>query len=285
MRLGAKEQETSVLALHHRYLSLALAATLAVTASDGARAQGKLDAEYRVSLAGIPIGKGTWALDIGDVRYTATASGTATGLMRVLTGGHGTTNVSGTFNASQPFTSLYASTIATRHKTDNIRFVVDNGSIEDLKFDPPQKADSSRVPVTEAHLHGVIDPITAALVRMPGTGDPISAEACRRGVSIFDGRMRYDLKLAFKRFEQVKADKGYAGPVVVCAVNFTPIAGYVPHRAAIRYIASQQDIEVWLAPIAGTRVLVPFRAQSPTPIGPVVFEATRFVALAVPKTQ
>ncbi len=70
--------------------------------------------------------------------------------------------------------------------------------------------------------------------------------------------------------DQVKADKGYAGPVVVCAVYFSPIAGYIPSRAAIRYIAKQRDIEVWLAPIAGTRVLVPFRAQGPTPIGQVV---------------
>jgi len=41
-------------------------------------------------------------------------------------------------------------------------------------------------------------------------------------------------------------------------------------------------MEVWLAPIAGTRVLVPFRAQGPTPIGRMVMEATQFVSVAVP---
>jgi hypothetical protein len=39
-------------------------------------------------------------------------------------------------------------------------------------------------------------------------------------------------------------------------------------------------MEVWLAPIAGTRVLVPFRAQGPTPIGEAVMEATQFVTIA-----
>ena len=92
--------------------------------------------------------------------------------------------------------------------------------------------------------------------------------------------MRYDLQLAFKRMEQVKADKGYAGPVVVCAVYFSPIAGYIPSRTAIKYISKQRDIEVWLAPIAGTRVLVPFRAQGPTPIGEAVLEAAQFVSTA-----
>ena len=82
--------------------------------------------------------------------------------------------------------------------------------------------------------------------------------------------------------DKVKADKGYAGPVVVCAVYFSPIAGYIPSRAAIKYIAKLRDMEVWLAPIAGTRVLVPFRAQGPTPIGQAVLEATQFVSVAIP---
>ena len=82
--------------------------------------------------------------------------------------------------------------------------------------------------------------------------------------------------------DHVKADKGYAGPVVVCAVYFAPIAGFIPSRAAIRYIAKLRDMEVWLAPIAGTRVLVPFRAQGPTPIGRVVLEARSSSAQPLP---
>ena len=78
--------------------------------------------------------------------------------------------------------------------------------------------------------------------------------------------------------DTVKADKGYSGEVVVCAVYFAPIAGYVPSRSTIKYISKQREMEVWLAPIAGTRVLVPFRAQSPTPIGEAVLKATQFVS-------
>ena len=129
---------------------------------------------------------------------------------------------------------------------------------------------------------GILDPMTASLMRTPGTGTPLSPEACQRTLAIFDGRLRYDLQFAYKRMEHVKAEKGYAGPVVVCAVYFSPVAGYIPSRAAIRYIAKLRDMEVWLAPIAGTRVLVPFRAQGPTPIGRMVMEATQFVSVAVP---
>ena len=124
--------------------------------------------------------------------------------------------------------------------------------------------------------------MTASLVRAPGTGNPIAAEACDRTLSIFDGRLRYDLKLAFKRLDAVHAEKGYSGPAVVCSVKFSPLAGYIPSRTAIKYLARQHDIEIWLAPIAGTRVLVPFRAEGPTPIGKAVLQATHFVAVAHP---
>jgi len=123
--------------------------------------------------------------------------------------------------------------------------------------------------------------MTASLMRTPGNGDLLSPETCHRTMAIFDGRLRYDLEFAFKRMDRVKADKGYAGPVVVCAVYFTPVAGFVPSRIAIRYIAKLRDIEVWLAPIAGTRVLVPFRAQGPTPIGRFTLEATQFESTPV----
>ena len=69
---------------------------------------------------------------------------------------------------------------------------------------------------------------------------------------------------------------------MVCALYFVPIAGYVPERAAIKYLVAQRDMEVWLAPIAGTRVLVPFRVAIPTPLGLGVLEATQFVTMAQP---
>ena len=94
---------------------------------------------------------------------------------------------------------------------------------------------------------------------MAGTGDPVSPQACGRKAAVFDGRMRFDLHSEFKRMETVKAEKGYQGPVVVCAVYFTPISGYNPERYAIRYLTGLRDAEVWLAPISGTRVLVPYR--------------------------
>src|SRR4029450_13788931 len=131
-----------------------------------------------------------------------------------------------------------------------------------------------RILVTSEHKKGVVDPMTSSLVRVPGNGELLGPDACRGGSSIFDGRLRYDLKLDFKRMETVKADKGYHGPAVVCAVYFTPVAGYIPDRPVIKYLAGERRMEIVLVPIAGTRILVPFRMTIPTPFGPAVLEAT-----------
>ena len=110
----------------------------------------------------------------------------------------------------------------------------------------------------------------------------MSPSACGRKVGVFDGRVRYNLRSEFKRMEMVKAERGYQGPVVVCAVYFEPISGYIPSRAAIKYLTELRDAEVWFAPIAGTRVLVPFYFSMPTPLGLAVLKAKEFVTAAQP---
>jgi Protein of unknown function (DUF3108) len=266
-------------------IALAVSGALAAALPSAALAQGKLEAHYTVTLAGIPIGKGSWVIEIGNSRYSAAANGVTTGLMHVLTGGEGTTAAHGTLIAGKVLTATYAATIKSRKKTDAVRVTLEKGDVKDFKADPPPDHDLERVPVTEADHHGVLDPMTASLLATPGTGDPVSAEACQRTMAIFDGRMRYDLQLAFKRTDMVKADKGYAGPVVVCSVYFSPVGGYIPSRGAIRYIAKLREMEIWLAPIAGTRVLVPFLARGPTPIGEAMMRATEFVTVATPTTR
>lgn len=241
-----------------------------------ARAQAKLDANYRVMLAGIQIGKGTWTVEINESRYSATTKGATTGLMHVLTHGEGTTSVRGSLKDGR-VNAVYSSTITSRKKVDAVRVLIHDNNVKEFSADPPPDKLDERVPVTEAQRQGVLDPLTASLLRTPGNGDVMSAEACQRKLAVFDGRLRYDLELSFKRMDEVKAEKGYAGPVVVCAVMFSPLSGHIPSAATIKYIAGLKDMEIWLAPIAGTRVLVPFRAQGPTPIGDAVLEATQFV--------
>jgi hypothetical protein len=266
-----------------RQNALAMLAAIAAAgvAANPAQAQGKLEAHFTATLAGIPIAKGTWAIDIADDHYTAAASAATAGLLRVFASGQATGAVRGTLAGERVTSSNYAVMIKTAKRTDDIQITMQNGAVKEFHAEP-KDTNEDLVPLTDAQRKGVIDPMTASLLRVPGTGEVMGASACRRSLPIFDGRVRYNLELSFKRMDTVKAERGYAGPAVVCSVRFVPLGGYVPGRFSIRFLTEQRDMEIWLAPIAGTRVIVPFRFETPTPLGHGVIEATQFVSLAQP---
>jgi hypothetical protein len=252
-------------------------------------AQGRLDAHYEASLSGIPVGRGSWTVEIGDDAFSASAQGGTSGLLKAFSGGSGSGASQGRVVNGALVANAYTATTMTAKKSETIRLSLLNGNIREFSIDPEPPVDPDRIVVTDAHRKGVYDPMTGAMLRVPGTSELMSPESCRTGAGIFDGRLRYDLKLDFKRLENVKAERGYHGPALVCAIYFTPVAGYIPDRPVIKYLASQRNIEIAFVPIAGTRVLVPFRMLIPTPFGPAMLEATSFVTTAAPprvaKTQ
>jgi Protein of unknown function (DUF3108) len=259
-----------------------LVAALAADASNVAGAQGRLEAEYVATVSGIPIGHGNWVVEISDAGYTAAASGATAGLLRIFSGAHGSGAARGAMSGAGPVPTSYAATIIDDRHVDEVHIALTGGNVTNFSAEPPLLPLPDRIPVTEADVRGVVDPMTSALSRVAGSGDPVNPAACQSKVAVFDGRVRYDLHSEFKRIEPVKAERGYEGPAVVCALYFQPISGYVPDRAAVKFLIELHDAEVWLAPIAGTRVLVPFRVSMPTPLGPGVLQAKEFVTVAQP---
>jgi hypothetical protein len=138
------------------------------------------------------------------------------------------------------------------------------------------------VPVTQANRQRIVDPLTAMLFSAAPGGEGLSQDACRHTLPIFDGNHRYDLKLAFKRMDRVTAEKGYAGPVVVCSVSYEPIAGHRPSTPLVKYLSEGREIEIALAPVAGTRLLAPFRVSVVSMLANLVIDANRFEATAQP---
>ena len=54
------------------------------------------------------------------------------------------------------------------------------------------------------------------------------------------------------------------------------MAGFNPKRFLVTYLAAQHDIEIWLAPFAGSRLMVPYRVSIPTRMGLGILQATKF---------
>jgi hypothetical protein len=254
---------------------IAAVASMAALAAP-ARAQGRVEATYQATLAGIPIGSGSWIIDVGPKQYAGAASGRASGLLRVLASGEGSSTVRGTINKQgRLIPSVFAANI---HSYDSyqIHMEMSGGNVKTLKNDPPLVESPDRIPLTDAHRHGILDPMSALMLTVPGKGEVVSSDACQAKLPIFDGRQRFDLILSFKRMDTVESEKGYRGPAVVCSASYVPIAGHRPGRYVIRYLQETRDIEIWFAPIAGTRVLIPYRVSIPTLFGNAILQAAQF---------
>ncbi len=263
-------------------VAASLAAVFFADAPHIAAAQGRLEAEYVATLTGIPIGRGTWIIDISEDEFTAAANGATAGLLRIFASGNGMGATRGTIAAGRMVPLTYAATVTTKDRIDDVRIAFAGGNVKDFTVEPPVGPNPDRVPITDADRHNVVDPMISTMNYVAGSADPLSPQSCIRKVPVFDGRLRYDLTSEFKRVETVKASKGYQGPVIVCAVYFTPVSGYLPNSTTIKYLASIRDAEAWMAPIAGTRVLVPFRFSLPTPVGTGALQATQFLTVAKP---
>ena len=259
-------------------LALVLCALLSDAVVSLVAAQAKLDAAYSATLLGLPFGEIFWTIETDNKRFTTTATGGLAGLLRIFSDGHGNVTADGTLSQGRPAASNFALHVIAGKWTDDVRIVFHGGKAQEYVAGPAPQPKPNQVPVTDADRFGVYDPMTALLIPIAGAGEIAVPAACDRTIPVFDGHTRYNLRLEFKRAETVTTPTGYRGPVMVCAVKFFPVAGYDPKHFLVTYLAAQPDMEVWLAPLVSSRLMVPYRLSVPTPFGLGVLQATKFEA-------
>ena len=263
-------------------LAAGSALALVATAGDHAHGEGNIDASYTISFARIPVGEITATAVFGQSEYAMSARGRAGGVLKVLlVDGEASFSTHGTIKDGHPVPTTFTSKIVSNAETSDVTMVLDEGgNVKELTAIPPPSSD--RVPVTNSNRQGIVDPLTALLFSAAAAGEGLSQEACRRTLPIFDGHQRYDLKLAFKRMDKMAAEKGYAGPVVVCSVSYEPIAGHRANIPLVKYLSEGREMEIALAPIAGTRLLAPFRLSVVSTLANLMIEANRFETIMTP---
>lgn len=249
-----------------------------------ASADGQLEAKYALSLAGIEVGRAEVIVNAIDAGYDILGTGRVTGVLRAISSGKGSAAARGGLTAGKSIPRLFVVSARADGKDEIIKFAITDSGVKDLDVTPPPKPYPDRIEITDAHLVNVTDPLTGAFVSVPGKGDMLSAAACDRTVPVFDGRQRYDIVLSFERVEDVAIEKGFSGKAVVCQVRYVPVAGHRPTRSTVKYMQENKDMTVWLVPIAGTRLMAPFKVQVATLVGTVLFEATSFKTEAKEKT-
>jgi hypothetical protein len=258
----------------------ALASMLVGAGGHPAHAQSRLDAQYTVSMTGIPIGRLAWQTEITEDAYTTSASGSGSGLVGVLLSGEGTVVTRGTISRGQLVPASVTSDVKDEDGNTDLRMTFEDGVAKLLTAEPPPKPD--RVPVTEAHRIGVTDPLSAMLIPVVVDGDFLMPENCHRTLAIFDGQRRYNVALSFKRTGTIKVANGYSGPALVCGAILQPVAGHRAGSMLVKYVAGRRDVELWFAPITGARFIAPIRVSMPTLIGTLEINADWFGATPTP---
>lgn len=262
-----------------RTMSWSLILLAAAAWSDGARAQSRLEARYLITFARITVGTASITAELNESDYTIAMSGRAGGLARFLANGEGSWNSRGDLKSGRPEPKSFTSLITSEDDRQEITMALRDGNVTELMVVPASANDSAQVP--EADGAAVVDPLTAMLVPADTSGAGLSQDVCRRTVAIFDGRQRYDLKLTFKRMDKASAKQGYVGPVVVCGLSYQPVSR---HRSnpLVKYLSDGREMEVVLAPVAGTHILAPFGLSLGGTVASLVISADRFEAVAQP---
>ncbi|MGU3538931.1 DUF3108 domain-containing protein [Methylobacterium sp. A54F] len=285
--MGAKPRRPAAATLRRAALiGLGLAAGLAPAEAarrPGRAAPATVTVDYGINLAGLPIGTAQLSGAVEGARYRMDVSATLTGLVGAITGGMGSARASGVI-AAGPQPNAFSIATRTANSGIAVRMALSRGNVVQSEVTPPLIDMGDRVPVSAANKRGVMDPASALIMPAHARGDLTDPENCNRTLPVFDGATRFNVVLSYAETRTVEKP-GYAGPVLVCNARYQAIAGHRPDRPGVRFMEENRDMSVWLAPVEGTRVLLPLRISVRTTLGTNIIEATRWArAGAAPAT-
>ena len=234
-----------------------------------------LKARYSVSLIGLHIGEIGVETRIEPANYKVNLNAHLTGVASWIAHLRMALASSGQIRGGEILPSAYATTSANDTMTRTLRMSLNAGTVRAVDISPPFMDYDGRVPVTAANKHNILDPMSALIMAVPAGRALVGPAACDRTIPIYDGVVRFDLRMSYVETRDVSA-AGYSGPVSVCAVRYRPIAGHKIDSQSTKFMAENRDIEVWLAPIEPAHVVVPFRVGLKTLAGYTEVEAIEF---------
>lgn len=262
-----------------KFAPILVLAALALTGlAPGVAEAASVVGTYDVTVGGMRVGIGGLRANVANNSYTATATVRFAGLARLIADGRGSATSAGSLVGSKVLPNRYSISTSSGRYVQSVRMSMIGGTVRLLTIDPVPGIRPDAIPIAASHRRGIVDPVGALVMPVPGTGDILAPASCDRTLPVFDGRQRYDVTLTYDRMEKVAADAAatsYAGPVLVCRARYRAIAGHRPALENVKQLEASRDLEVWLAPVSGTRILVPWKIAAATPSGRVLIVATQ----------
>lgn len=234
-----------------------------------------LKASYTISIGTVVIGHAHASSRFSGNAYRAEISGSTGGMSRIVTDATAKMSGTGSIAGDTVYPDNFTLETKERGLETHVEMAMERGRLTSLVAMPTLVEAPDRVPVTPRHTNDVVDPVAALLVPLDAKG-PVSGRAiCDRTIRVFDGWSRFDVALSYLGAKAVDGGRNtYAGRLVVCSARYIPVAGHRTSRSTLDDILG--EVEVWLAPVADTQFLVPYRFEVGTPWGDLVVHSTRF---------
>ena len=243
----------------------------------GVAAAATLKVDYRITLVGLTLGQADLEGNFDRDRYSLLLNAKLTGIAGLMSGsGRGGATAKGSLSGRRLVSGGFSATGRSGSAERTVQLGLEGGNANEVEIKPPFELRPDRVPLTEAHKRGVIDPLSALVAVAADPDKPFQAVNCDRTLPVFDGTQRFDVTLSYGETKAVKLP-AYTGDVLVCNARYVPIAGHRPLRPAVKFMQDNRDMSAWLAPVAGTRFLVPVRISVRTTVGTSVVEAEKWV--------
>ena len=231
--------------------------------------QGQIAATYRVDLTAFNLGEFNLTAKLQGPAYKLQAQGRFSFITGLIYRASGRTTSTGKLSKVGAEPASFTVNYKGGDKKEERRISFADGAVEQVSIIPPKKDNPHRVPITEAQLQHVLDPLTAAFLSVRSDETSSDLDVCKQTIPVFDGRQRFDLILTPKRSETVEDDApaNLSGQVAVCRVKFVPIAGHRPDHPGVKFMTETDDIEVWLVSPPGTDRYIPYKIFVPTALG------------------
>ncbi|NKB16546.1 MAG: DUF3108 domain-containing protein [Sphingomonadales bacterium] len=170
---------------------------------------------------------------------------------------------------SGPAPSSYEFDFRSTARNGAVRMRFDGNEVAQLTVVPQKPPKPDEVPLQRDHYKGVFDPLTAIMALGQMAQD--SRDLCRRTLSIFDGKHRFDLALSHRRDVEIRPanSRGQAVAGQLCRIRYVPLAGH-RDNGETRDMARNHRLEVILRPVPDAGIAVPHEIRIPTFGGDIV---------------
>lgn len=237
---------------------------LALLSLPVAAAETRTRAIYMVTMGGTHVANATIILTENGSSYSLALDAKITGLAQLVASGTAKATSTGTSNAkgllSQKFDLL------TRAGDEDFTSAITyaGGNVASFIVAPPIVNNIDRVAIERKHLATANDMIAPFVLK----GDALDKQLCARQMPIFTGVERFNLSLKYVKDDTATSKRtGYQGPLVLCSVHYTPISGHYTTSEMTSYLAQNERILIWFAPLKTPGYYIPYRALVTTEAG------------------